>query len=308
MLNPTDFIKESIKNIKNTVGDGKAVIALSGGVDSSVTSVLTQKALGDNLIAVFVNHGLLREGELEQVIKTFESRVNFRYVDASEEFLNELSGVDDPEEKRKIIGDVFIRVFERVAKEVNAEYLVQGTIAPDWIESEGKIKTHHNLALPDGLILKIVEPVRELYKDEVRIVGTELGLPNEIINRQPYPGPGLAVRVIGALTKENIAICRKANAIVCEEIEKEGLNEQLWQYFAVLTDTQVTGVKGDQRDFGYLVVLRMVESLDAMTANVPELPWNVIKTISQRITAEIPEVTHVALSISDKPPSTIEFA
>lgn len=308
MLNPTDFIKESIKNIKNTVGDGKAVIALSGGVDSSVTSVLTQKALGDNLIAVFVNHGLLREGEVEQVIKTFESRVNFRYVDASEEFLNELSGVDDPEEKRKIIGDVFIRVFERVAKEVNAEYLVQGTIAPDWIESEGKIKTHHNLALPDGLILKIVEPVRELYKDEVRIVGTELGLPNEIINRQPYPGPGLAVRVIGALTKENIAICRKANAIVCEEIEKEGLNEQLWQYFAVLTDTQVTGVKGDQRDFGYLVVLRMVESLDAMTANVPELPWNVIKTISQRITAEIPEVTHVALSISDKPPSTIEFA
>ena len=308
MLNPTDFIKESIKNIKNTVGDGKAVIALSGGVDSSVTSVLTQKALGDNLIAVFVNHGLLREGEVKQVIKTFESRVNFRYVDASEEFLNELSGVDDPEEKRKIIGDVFIRVFERVAKEVNAEYLVQGTIAPDWIESEGKIKTHHNLALPDGLILKIVEPVRELYKDEVRIVGTELGLPDEIINRQPYPGPGLAVRVIGALTKENIAICRKANAIVCEEIEKEGLNEQLWQYFAVLTDTQVTGVKGDQRDFGYLVVLRMVESLDAMTANVPELPWNVIKTISQRITAEIPEVTHVALSISDKPPSTIEFA
>lgn len=308
MLNPTDFIKEAIENIKNTVGDGKAVIALSGGVDSSVTSVLTQKALGDNLIAVFVNHGLLREGEVEQVIETFESRVNFRYVDASEEFLNELSGVYDPEEKRKIIGDVFIRVFERVAKEVNAEYLVQGTIAPDWIESEGKIKTHHNLALPDGLVLKIVEPVRELYKDEVRIIGTELGLPDEIIHRQPYPGPGLAVRVIGALTKENINVCRKANAIVCEEIEKECLNEQLWQYFAVLTDTQVTGVKGDQRDFGYLVVLRMVESLDAMTANVPELPWNVIKTISQRITAEIPEVTHVALSISDKPPSTIEFA
>lgn len=308
MLNPTDFIKESIEDIKNTVGDGKAVIALSGGVDSSVTSVLTQKALGDNLIAVFVNHGLLREGEVEQVIETFKSRVNFRYVDASEEFLNELSGVADPEEKRKIIGDVFIRVFERVAKEVNAEYLVQGTIAPDWIESEGKIKTHHNLALPDGLVLKIVEPVRELYKDEVRIVGTELGLPDEIIHRQPYPGPGLAVRVIGALTKENITICRKANAIVCEEIEKEGLNKQLWQYFAVLTDTQVTGVKGDERDFGYLVVLRMVESLDAMTANVPELPWNVIQTISQRITAEIPEVTHVALSISDKPPSTIEFA
>ncbi len=308
MLNPSDFIKKSIEDIKNTVGDGKAVIALSGGVDSSVTSVLTQKALGDNLIAVFVNHGLLREGEVEQVIKTFESRVNFKYVDASEEFLKELHNVSDPEEKRKIIGDVFIRVFERVAKDVDAEYLVQGTIAPDWIESEGKIKTHHNLALPKGLVLKIVEPVRELYKDEVRSIGTELGLPEDIIYRQPYPGPGLAVRIIGALTKKRISICRKANAIVCEEIEKEELNKELWQYFAVLTDTKVTGVKGDQRDFGYLVVLRMIESLDAMTANVPELPWSVIQTISKRITSEIPEVTHVALSISDKPPSTIEFA
>ncbi|MBU4535381.1 MAG: glutamine-hydrolyzing GMP synthase [Euryarchaeota archaeon] len=308
MLNPSDFIKESIEDIKKTVGDGTAVIALSGGVDSSVTSVLTKEALGDNLIAVFVDHGLLREGEAEYVKKTFEPRLNFRYVDASSEFLNALAGVSDPEEKRKIIGKIFIDVFERVAEEVGARFLVQGTIAPDWIESEGNIKSHHNLALPHGLVLEIVEPVRELYKDEVRIIGSELGLPEEMVQRQPYPGPGLAVRVVGNLSLEKIEICRKANAIVEEEVHKEGLEESLWQYFAVLTDTKVTGVKGDIRDYGYLVVLRMVESLDAMTADVPELPWNMVKTISRRITAEIPEVTHVALSVSDKPPSTIEFA
>ncbi|GAB6054788.1 glutamine-hydrolyzing GMP synthase subunit GuaA [Methanobacterium alkalithermotolerans] len=308
MLNPSDFIKESIKDIKKTVGDGTAVIALSGGVDSSVTSVLTKEALGDNLIAVFVDHGLLREGEAEYVKNTFEPRLNFRYVDASSEFLNALEGVSDPEEKRKIIGKIFIDVFERVAEEVGARFLVQGTIAPDWIESEGNIKSHHNLALPHGLVLEIVEPVRELYKDEVRIIGSELGLPEDMVQRQPYPGPGLAVRVVGSLSPEKIEICRKANAIVEEEVHKEGLDESLWQYFAVLTDTKVTGVKGDIRDYGYLVVLRMVESLDAMTADVPELPWNMVKTISRRITAEIPEVTHVALSVSDKPPSTIEFA
>ncbi len=308
MLNPSDFIKESIEDIKKTVGDGTAVIALSGGVDSSVTSILTKEALGDNLIAVFVDHGLLREGEAEYVKKTFEPRLNFRYVDASSEFLNALAGVSDPEEKRKIIGKIFIDVFERVAEEVGARFLVQGTIAPDWIESEGNIKSHHNLALPHGLVLEIVEPVRELYKDEVRIIGSKLGLPEEMVQRQPYPGPGLAVRVVGNLSLEKIEICRKANAIVEEEVHKEGLEESLWQYFAVLTDTKVTGVKGDIRDYGYLVVLRMVESLDAMTADVPELPWNMVKTISSRITAEIPEVTHVALSVSDKPPSTIEFA
>ncbi len=308
MINPSDFIKESIEDIKNTVGDGTAVIALSGGVDSSVASVLTQEALGDNLIAVFVDHGLLRAGEAEYVQKTFEPRLNFRYVDASEEFLSALDGVSDPEEKRKIIGEIFINVFERIAEEVGAKFLVQGTIAPDWIESEGDIKSHHNVALPHGLVLEIVEPIRELYKDEVRIIGSEMGLPDEMVQRQPYPGPGLAVRVVGALSPEKIEICRKANAIVEEEVHKEGLEESLWQYFAVLTDTKVTGVKGDIRDYGYLVVLRMVESLDAMTADVPELPWNMVKTISRRITAEIPEVTHVALSVSDKPPSTIEFA
>ncbi|HTX61497.1 MAG TPA: glutamine-hydrolyzing GMP synthase [Methanobacterium sp.] len=308
MLNPSDFIKESIEEIQKTIGDKKAIIALSGGIDSSVSSVLASKAIEDNLVAVFVDHGLVREGETEYVNETFKDRLNFISVDASQEFLDKLEGVTDPEEKRKIIGEVFINVFERVAEDIGAEFLVQGTIAPDWIESQGQIKSHHNLALPHGLILEIVEPIRELYKDEVRIIGSELGLPDEIINRQPFPGPGLAVRIVGAITTDKIEICRKANAIVEEEVKKEGIEESLWQYFAVLTDTKVTGVKGDIRDYGYLVVLRMVESLDAMTAHVPKLPWNMIRTISQRITAEIPEVTHVALSISDKPPSTIEFA
>jgi len=308
MLNPSDFIKESIEEMHNTIRDKKAIIALSGGVDSSVSSVLASNAIGDNLVAVFVDHGLVREGEAEYVENTFKNRLNFISVDASGEFLERLEGVSDPEEKRKIIGEVFINVFERVAEDVGAEYLVQGTIAPDWIESQGQIKSHHNLALPHGLVLKIVEPIRELYKDEVRIIGSKLGLPDEIINRQPFPGPGLAVRIAGVLSKEKIEICRRANAIVEEEVKREGIEDSLWQYFAVLTDTKVTGVKGDIRDYGYLVVLRMVESLDAMTAHVPELPWNMIQTISKRITAEVPEVTHVALSVSDKPPSTIEIA
>lgn len=308
MFDPTEFINDSILKLKNSLGDDKAIIALSGGVDSSVTSVLTSRAINDKLIAVFVDHGLLREGEAEYVEKTFKNRLNLRIVDASDEFLGKLEGVTDPEEKRKIIGEVFINVFERIAEDIGAKYLVQGTIAPDWIESQGQIKSHHNVALPHGLVLEIVEPIRELYKDEVRILGTELELPDDIVNRQPFPGPGLAVRIVGELTPEKIDVCRKANSIVEEEVKKEGLNNSLWQYFAVLTDTMVTGVKGDIRDYGYLVVLRMVESMDAMTANVPELPWSMVKKISQRITAEIPKVTHVALSISDKPPSTIEFA
>lgn len=308
MFDPSDFITESIEEIKNRIGDKKAIIALSGGVDSSVASVLTSRAIEDQLLAVFVDHGLLREGEADYVQKTFENRLNFRSVDAKEEFLGKLEGVEDPEEKRKIIGEVFIRVFERIAKEEGAEFLVQGTIAPDWIESQGNIKSHHNVALPEGLVLEVVEPIRELYKDEVRLLGTEMGLPDDMVSRQPYPGPGLAVRIAGKITPEKIEVCRKANAIVDEEVKKEGLDKTLWQYFAVLTDTKVTGVKGDIRDYGYLVVIRMVESLDAMTADVPELPWNMVKTISQRITAEISEVTHVALSVSDKPPSTIELA
>jgi len=307
MFNPSEFIKNSIQKIKNEIGSEKAVIALSGGVDSSVCSVLVKEAIGDNLTAVFVNHGLLREGEVEEVCTTFEDRLNFVYVDASDEFLNALDGVNDPEEKRKIIGKVFIDVFEREAKKINAKFLVQGTIAPDCIESEGKIKSHHNLALPGGMVLEIIEPVRELYKEEVRKIGLELNLPEELIYRQPFPGPGLAVRVIGTLTKEKLAICRKADGIVREEIELANLQKDLWQYFAVLTNTKVTGVKREQRDFGYLLVLRFVASNDAMTANVPELPWETVRTISKRITSEIQGVAHVSLSLSDKPPSTIEF-
>ena len=300
--------EDAIQKIKEQIGDEKAIIALSGGVDSSVCSVLVQEAIGDNLIAIFVDHGLLREGEVEEVTNTFKDRLNFNYVDASEEFLNALEGVEDPEEKRKIIGKVFIDVFEREAEKTDAKYLVQGTIAPDWIESKGKIKSHHNLALPSGMVLELVEPIRDLYKDEVREIGLLLDLPEKVVHRQPFPGPGLAVRVIGSLTPEKLDICRKANKIVTDEIEKAGIDKDVWQYFAVLTDSKVTGVKGDQRDFGYLVVLRIVDSVDAMTAYVPELPWKVIQTMSQRITSEISEVTHVALSISDKPPSTIEFA
>ena len=308
MLGPKEFIDDAIEKIKAQIGDEKAIIALSGGVDSSVCSVLVGEAIGDNLTAVFVNHGLLREGEAEQVQEVFKDRLNFIYVDASDEFLSELEGVKDPEEKRKIIGRVFIEVFEREAEKVDAKFLVQGTIAPDWIETKGQIKSHHNLALPSGMVLELCEPIRDLYKDEVREIGTELGLPDSIVHRQPFPGPGLAVRVIEPLTRENLAIERAADAIVREEVEKAGLDKELWQYFAVLTDTKVTGVKGDQRDFGYLVVIRLISSVDAMTATVPELPWDVIRKISSRITSEVSAVTHVSLSISDKPPATIEFA
>ena len=308
MFTPKGFIDEAIKNVKETIQDEKAVIALSGGVDSSVCSVLVGEAIGDNLTAIFVDHGLLRKGEAEQVIETFKDRLNFIYVDASEEFLDALKGITDPERKRKIIGKKFIDVFEREAKKIDAKYLIQGTIAPDWIESQGKIKSHHNLALPSGMVLEVVEPIRELYKDEVREIGEELGLPDAIVHRQPFPGPGLAVRVIGELTKEKIKVCQDADLIVREEVEKSGFDKELWQYFAALTNTKVTGVKGDQRDFGYLVVVRMVASFDAMTAYVPEIHWELIKNISRRITSEVPEVTHVSLSVSDKPPATIEFA
>ena len=273
MMDTKEFIEESIKNIKEEVKDEKVIIALSGGVDSSVASVLASEAIGDQLEAIFVDHGLLRKGEAEQVEETFKDRLNFKLINAEDEFIAALAGVRDPEKKREIIGHKFIEVFEREAKKSGAKFLLQGTIAPDWIESEGKIKSHHNVTLPDGLVLEIIEPLRELYKDEVREVGKELGLPDAIVHRQPFPGPGLAVRVLGDITKEKLEICREANAILNKHVEAEGLHKDLWQYFVVLTDSKVTGVKGDQRDFGYLVVIRMVQSFDAMTANVPDIPW-----------------------------------
>ncbi len=225
MLSPKEFIEDAVQKIKDQIGDEKAIIALSGGVDSSVCSVLVQEAIGDNLTAIFVDHGLLRAGEVEQVINTFKDRLNFKFVDASDEFMDALAGVDDPEEKRKIIGKVFIDVFEREAKKADAKYLVQGTIAPDWIETKGEIKSHHNLALPSGMVLELCEPIRDLYKDEVREIGDELDLPATTVYRQPFPGPGLGVRVVGALTRENVEICRKANKIVCDEIEAAGIDK-----------------------------------------------------------------------------------
>ena len=308
MFEPKKFISQAIEEIKKRVGDEKAIIALSGGVDSSVAAVLAHKALGENLVAVFVNHGFMRKGEEETIIKTFrdELGMNLVAIDAKEKFFNALKGVKDPEKKRKIIGELFIRVFEEVAIKENAKFLVQGTIAPDWIESEGGIKSHHNVAgLPSGMILILVEPLRDLYKDEVRKVARELGLPKSISERMPFPGPGLAVRVIGEVTPEKIRIVKEANAIVEEEIEKANLKP--WQAFAVLLEEKTVGVKGDIRDYGYTIAVRVVESVDAMTATAMEVPWNVLKTIMKRITREIPEVTRVLYDITDKPPATIEF-
>ena len=309
MFDAKKFIEESISEIKEQIGDKKAIIALSGGVDSSVAAVLTNRAIGDRLLAVFVDTGLMRKNEAEEIYKIFKEdmRLNLKIINAKDLFLKELKGVDDPEEKRKIIGRLFIEVFEKVAEENGEEVLVQGTIAPDWIESEGDIKTHHNIALPSGMVLEVVEPLRELYKDEVRILARELGLPDKIANRQPFPGPGLAVRILGEITEEKLEVCREANAIVEEEIEKEGLDKDLWQYFAAVLDTKATGVKGDIREYNWVVAVRFVESLDAMTASVPELPFSVLKRISKRITSEVPNVARVVLDITDKPPATIEF-
>ncbi len=307
MVNAHKFIEEAVEEIKRTV-KGKAIIALSGGVDSSVAAVLVHKAIGKNLVAVFVDHGFMRKNEPKQIEEIFKKKLgmNLRMIDASDRFFDALKGVKDPEKKRKIIGELFIRIFEEVAKEEKAEYLVQGTIAPDWIESHGGIKSHHNVAgLPSGMKLKLVEPLRDLYKDEVREVARALGLPKEISERMPFPGPGLAVRVLGEVTREKIEIVREANAIVEEEVEKAGIKP--WQAFAVLMNDKTVGVKGDIRDYGYTIAVRIVESVDAMTANAMEVDWKLLKTIMKRITREVPNVTRVLYDITDKPPATIEF-
>jgi GMP synthase (glutamine-hydrolysing) len=310
-----DIVEKAVTEIKTDVGDGKAIIALSGGIDSSVATVLAAKALDGRLTAVFVDHGFMREKEPEFVRDVFQKfKMKLMLVDACERFFKRLDGVVDPETKRKIIGEEFIRVFEEIAEKTGAEYLIQGTIYPDRIESgfrrfSDKIKTHHNVAgLPTRIkFKKIVEPLRDLYKDEVRKVAKMLGLPKEIVFRQPFPGPGLAVRIIGELTREKVDIAKKADKIVREEIEKSGLEENLWQYFAVLTDTKATGVKGDARAYGYVVSLRVVESREAMTASFAKIPHKVLETISTRITNEIPEATRVVYDITHKPPATIEW-
>ncbi|ABR53942.1 GMP synthase, large subunit [Methanococcus vannielii SB] len=309
MFDAKSFIEESVEDIKKQINGRKTIIALSGGVDSSVAAVLTGKAIGDQLLAVYVDTGLMRKNESNEIWNIFKEQMglNLKIVEAKDLFLSELAGIDDPEQKRKIIGRIFIEVFEKVAKEQGEEILVQGTIAPDWIESEGQIKTHHNIALPSGMVLEVVEPLRDLYKDEVRKLATELGLPEKIAHRQPFPGPGLAVRILGEITEEKLEICKEANFIVSEEIEKTGLQKELWQYFAAVLDTKATGVKGDIRDYNWVVALRFVKSLDAMTAHTPEIPFDLIKRISKRITSEIPNVTRVVLDVTDKPPATIEF-
>ena len=310
-----DVVEKAVKEIRTTVGDGRAIIALSGGIDSSVATALSAKAIDSRLTAVFVDHGFMRESEPEFVKNVFQKfKINLIIANAQKRFLKKLKDVVDPEKKRKIIGEEFIRVFEEIAERTGAEYLVQGTIYPDRIESgfrkfSDKIKTHHNVA---GLPLrikfkKIVEPLRDLYKDEVRQVAKMLELPKEIAFRQPFPGPGLAVRIIGELTRDKVEIAKRADKIVREEIEKSGLEENLWQYFAVLTETKATGVKGDARAYGYVVAVRVVESREAMTASFAKIPYTVLEKISTRITNEVPEVTRVVYDITHKPPATIEW-
>ncbi len=310
-----DFVRKAVKEIEHAVKKDRAIVALSGGIDSSTATALTARALGKNLTAVFVDHGFMREGEPEFVEHTFGNMgINFVSVNAAEQFLQNLKGVSDPEEKRRIIGREFVRVFEAQAKKVGAKHLIQGTIYPDRIESgirkfSDKIKTHHNVAgLPSKMEFEsVVEPLRDLYKDEVRKLAESLGLPKEIVWRQPFPGPGLAVRVTGEVTKEKVEILRKADKIVTDEIEAAGLNDKLWQYFAVLVSTKSTGVKGDARAYGYTIVIRAVESREAMTASFAEIPYDVLERISTRITNEIREIVRVVYDVTHKPPATIEW-
>ena len=310
-----DLVHKMTNEVKTEVGASKAIIGLSGGIDSSVATAIAAKALGERLTAVFVDHGFMREEEPEQICAAFQNfKINFVTANAQQRFMQKLKGVTDPERKRKIIGEEFVRVFEEIAKENGAEYLIQGTIYPDRIESGAskhseKIKTHHNVAgLPTKInFKKILEPLRDLYKDEVRKLAKMLDLPIEIVQRQPFPGPGLAVRIIGELTESKVRIAKKADRIVREEIERRGLQERLWQYFAVLTDTKATGVKGDARAYGYVVAVRAAQSREAMTASFAKIPHSVLERISTRITNEVTEVTRVVYDITHKPPATIEW-
>jgi GMP synthase (glutamine-hydrolysing) len=309
-----DYVGRAVKEVRESVGKGRAIIALSGGVDSSTAAVLAARAIGKNLTAIFVDHGFMRKGEPEFIEKTFRNMgVKVTTVRARKRFMRKISGVDDPERKRKLIGEEFIKIFEEEARKVGADFLIQGTIYPDRIESgikrhSEKIKTHHNVGgLPAKVKFKaIVEPLRELYKDEVRRVAETLGLPKEIALRQPFPGPGLAVRIVGEVTEEKVEIVRRANSIVEEELGKLPGNK-LWQYFAILTNSMSTGVKGDSRAYGYTVAVRAVQSSDGMTANFAKIPYGVLEKISSRIVNEIPEVTRVVYDITHKPPATIEW-
>lgn len=314
---PDRFIAMQVEAVRQQVGDGRALCALSGGVDSAVAATLVHRAIGDRLTCIFVDHGLLRKGESEDVVRTFRDLlgVPLVHVDARQRFLNVLQGVRDPEEKRRRIGHEFIRVFEEEARKLgNVDFLVQGTIYPDVVESEAtpggpvKVKSHHNVGgLPPDLQFELVEPLRYLFKDEVRAVGRELGLPEANVNRHPFPGPGLAIRVLGEVTAEKLAILREADAIYLEEIRRAGLYDAIWQAFAVLVDARSVGVVGDERRYGYTVALRAVTSQDGMSADVYRFSWDFLARVSARITREVPEVGRVVYDISAKPPATIEW-
>ncbi|MBR4537439.1 MAG: glutamine-hydrolyzing GMP synthase [Clostridia bacterium] len=304
------FIQEQLAALKAQVGDKKVLLALSGGVDSSVVAALLIKAIGKNLVCVHVNHGLLRKGEPEQVIQVFrnEMNANLIYVDAVDRFLDKLAGVSDPEQKRKIIGAEFIRVFEEEArKQEGIEFLAQGTIYPDILES-GPVKAHHNVGgLPEDLKFELVEPLKFLFKDEVRVVGHELGLPDGMVYRQPFPGPGLGVRCVGAITRDRLEAVRESDAILREEFAKNGLEGKVWQYFTIVPDFKTVGVKDNKRCFEWPVVLRAVNTRDAMTATVEDVPFALLQHITQRITAEVPGVNRVLFDLTPKPTGTIEW-
>lgn len=310
------FVKKSIREIRDKVGDKNVLCALSGGVDSSVAAVLVNEAIGKQLTCIFVDHGLLRKGEAEYVERIFREKfdINLIKVDAQKRFLDRLEGVVEPETKRKIIGEEFIRVFEEEAKKLeNMDFLVQGTIYPDIIESgqgDGAvIKSHHNVGgLPDNIDFEdIIEPLKTLYKDDVRRLGEELGMPEEIIWRQPFPGPGLAIRVIGQVNELKLSILREADAIYRDEIKKAGLSRKIWQYFAVLTDMRSVGVTKDQRTYDYTIALRAVNSIDGMTADWVKIPYDVLEKVSSRIVNEVDHVNRVVYDITSKPPATIEW-
>ena len=313
--NMKNFVEDQVELIRRQVGDKKVLLALSGGVDSSVVAALLIKAIGQQLVCVHVNHGLMRKNESESVVKVFrdELHANLVYVDATERFLGKLENVADPEEKRKIIGGEFIRVFEEEARKLEGiDFLGQGTIYPDIIESGTKtakmVKSHHNVGgLPEDLQFELVEPLKQLFKDEVRACGIELGLPHDMVYRQPFPGPGLGVRCLGAITRDRLEAVRESDAILREEFAKAGLDKKVWQYFTVVPDFKSVGMKNHERCFEYTVIIRAINTIDAMTASIERVDWDVLEVITNRILAEVENVNRVCYDMSSKPPATIEF-